>query len=363
MGWIEEILNKVGIGILFIDTDHRVQWANSTACKWFSLEIGKKRRCYRTMEYGETFCMMCPTRRAVDFGSPVRYEFPVTYGGKGKLYEVIGLPIRTEKGWLSGAVELVFDVSDREGEKRKVNELMMQIEKMAAMGQLAAGIAHELNTPLATISIISEELREILGNRCEGEALKEYLDDMEGEIRRCRSIIDDLLCFGKKERGNLTEVDINSLISKSMGLVNTGKTRSHVCITLRLLPSLPKVLTNPERFRQVLINVIKNGIEALEGRKDAHLTITTTCRDGLVEIVVEDNGPGIKEKDLNRVFEPFFTTKPVGKGTGLGLSVSYWLMRDLGGDIRIESSEGKGTRVYLSLPLRQEGCEGTHHRR
>lgn len=362
MGWIEEVLNSVDIGILFIDTDHRVQWVNRTARDWFSLEIGKKRRCYRTMEYGETFCMMCPTRRAIDFASPVRYEFLITDNGKDRLYEVIGLPVRTDKGWLSGAIELVFDISDREGEKRRVNELMMQIEKMAAIGQLATGIAHELNTPLATISIISEELREILEDHDRGKVVKEYLEDMEGEIRRCRSIIEDLLCFGKKEKGNLVEVDINSLISRCVGLVCNKKIRKRLPTTLNLDPSIPNVVTNPERFRQVLINVIKNAVEALEEKKEPRLTITTCYEHGWIKVVVEDNGPGIKEKDLQRVFEPFFTTKPVGKGTGLGLSVCYWLMRDLDGDIRIESKEGEGTKVYLSIPVHQEGYEVTHCR-
>ena len=182
------------------------------------------------------------------------------------------------------------------------------------------------------------------------EVLKEYLDDMEGEIRRCKSIIDDLLYFSKKETGGFVEADINSIVSRTIDLISKGKRQHRIRIITDLHP-LPRVRTNPERFRQVVVNVLKNAIEALEGREDGTVWISTSFRDNMVVVRIADNGSGIPKKDLPKVFEPFYTTKPVGRGTGLGLSVSYCIMQDLKGEIRIESVEGRGTIVYLTLPL------------
>lgn len=368
MQGLENILNRLGAGFLLIDREHRIEWVNEKAKEWFGpLKIGERRKCYRTIAYSASFCEVCPTGKTMDSGIPTHYEFNLpknSYIEKPKnaqehkkpaAFEVIGIPVFDKNGSVSRVMELVFDVTEKVIEKIKSEELMAQIEKMAAVGQLAAGVAHELNTPIATISVISEELQcivnEMMKDKNGKEELKEYLADIDGEIKRCKTIIDDLLNFSKKGVYECIETDLNILVSKTINLIQKGGDYKGVKIFKELDDSIPVVKTDAERFRQVVFNVLKNAVEAVMDKEDGNIVVSTN-RDGCsVRVVVADNGIGIHEEDLKKVFEPFFTTKPVGRGTGLGLSVSYGIMRDLKGDIKIESQIGKGTRVLLLLQI------------
>lgn len=230
---------------------------------------------------------------------------------------------------------------------------MAQIEKMAALGQLAAGVAHELNTPLGTLSIISDELGRILQSSTKTipkRLFRDYIQDMRGEIERCRSIIQDLLGFSRQGLYQLVKTDINQLVSKTVEFIQKGEKKYNIRIVKRLDPELPQVMTDRDRFRQVVFNVIKNAIEAID-REDGLIEVSTKKEDCCVHVVIKDNGCGIPEENIKKVFEPFFTTKPVGCGTGLGLSVSYGIMRDLKGEIRLKSRVGEGTEVTLILPI------------
>lgn len=360
---LEGLLNSLGAGLLIIDREHRVEWMNKKAAEWLGpfVEVGKRRRCYRTFLYTDSFCTVCPTGKAIDYGTLTHYEFKLPQGSPCKTsqdyrstsFEVVGIPVFDSVGHVSKVIELVLDVTKERIDKIRIEELMAQIEKMAALGQLAAGVAHELNTPLATISIISQELDNILeGGSISRDEIREYLADMDGEIKRCKAIIEDLLQFSSK-RGipELIDTDINSLVSKTVELVRKGGIPDSCHISCDLDPGLAMVKTDPERFRQVVFNTLKNAIEAVEDRIDGRVSISTGVDNGFTIVNITDNGHGIRKDDIKRVFEPFFTTKPVGKGTGLGLSVSYGIIKDLGGDIKIESNVGEGTVVSLSLPL------------
>lgn len=361
---LQNILNSLEAGIIIIDQEHRVEWMNKKAGEWLGpfVQIGKRRRCYRTIVYSEGFCASCPTGRTIDHGTPTHYEFnlpsnishKISEGSSPAAFEIIGIPIFDKHRNVSRVVELILDVTEKGIEKIRSEELMVHIEKMAAIGQLAAGVAHELNTPLATISIISKELNSIIdelaGGRLTGDELKDYLSDISGEIKRCQTIIGDLLSFSKKGVSEQIETDLNNLVSKTINLIQRGEGYKGVTILKDFDGTLPHVKTDPGRFKQVVFNVLKNAVEAVMGKGDGRV-IVSTVKDGCsVKVAVSDNGPGIPAENLKKVLEPFFTTKPVGKGTGLGLSVSYGIMRDLMGDIKIDSVMGEGTTVSLLLP-------------
>ncbi|MBI3752685.1 MAG: hypothetical protein HY266_01405 [Deltaproteobacteria bacterium] len=361
---IAKMFNSLAAGLIIIDRDHRVEWMNKKAREWLGpfVEIGKRRRCYRTIIYSEGFCEICPTGRTIDHGTPAHYELNLPSTTSTKIsknntplaFEIIGIPIFDGGCHVSRVVELILDVTEKGIEKIRSEELMAHIEKMAAIGQLAAGVAHELNNPLATISIISEELTSLMDGFAEGklteDELKDYLSDISSEIKRCQTIIGDLLNFSKKGVSEQIETDLNNLVSKAIHLIQKGEGYKGVTILKDFDASIPVVRTGPERFKQVVFNVLKNAIEAVMGKGDGRVVVST-LKDGCsVKVAVSDNGPGIPPENLKKVFEPFFTTKPVGKGTGLGLSVSYGIMRDLRGDIKIESGAGEGTTVSLLLP-------------
>lgn len=374
MQQLTEILDSIAAGLIIIDRDHRVEWMNKKAIEWLGpfVEIGKRRRCYRTIVYSEGFCEICPTGKTIDRGTATHYEFnlpsnprlkpsgtsispKISESGRPAAFEIIGIPIFDSGRNVSRVVELILDVTEKGIEKIKSEELMVHIEKMAAIGQLAAGVAHELNTPLATISIISKELQSLMDGLSEGRIdrgeLKDYLLDISGEIKRCQTIIGDLLSFSKKGVSEQIETDLNSLVSKAINLIQRGEGYKGVTILKDFNAPVPNVKTDPERFKQVVFNVLKNAVEAVMGKGGGRV-IVSTVKDGCsVKVVVSDNGPGIPAENLKKVLEPFFTTKPVGKGTGLGLSVSYGIMRDLMGDIKIESDAEEGTTVSLLLPM------------
>src|SRR3989304_1453055 len=304
---IEDILDGLDAPVLYIYCSHRIQLMNQRAEVWFGPGVGRRRAGDRGARRGAEFCQICPTGRAIELTAPAHYEFSLEIEGAPRKLEVIAVPVLDRESRPGSVLELIMDVTGRGLIKIKHEELMEKVEKMAAIGQLAAGIAHELNTPLGTISLLSP--------------------DMKG------------------------------LGPKTLELLKKGKYGEQVEIRPSFDPSLRPIETDPDRFRQVLFNILKNAIEALEDNGNGRIDISTSVADGFVSGTVEDNGPGIPRGLIKRVFEPFFTTKPVGKGTGLGLSVSYGIMRDLKGEIRIESSPGQ-TRVELSLPVREGGADG-----
>lgn len=352
---LAETFQKLDAAVLLIDSEHRIQWMNNKAKDWFGgSRVGERRACYRTLAFGAGFCTVCPTGRTIDGGTPTHYEFTSPQKGEKRSFEVLALPVGDLNSPVS-VLEVVIDVTERGVVRLKENEVMAQIEKMVAIGQLAAGVAHELNTPLGTISIISDELSRafdrIAVKKSEGEVILEYLADMRGEVARCKTIIKDLLDFSKRGVSNFVKTDINALVSKTVDFINKGTIKHDIRISKFPDAALPAIMTDPDRFRQVLFNVIKNAIDALESEAGGELEISTQIEGCFVAVTVKDNGPGISEDNLKRIFEPFFTTKPVGKGTGLGLSVSYGIMRDIKGEIRVDSQVGSGTKVTLLLPI------------
>ena len=352
---MDGVLQNIDAAVLLIDREHRVRWLNRAAGHLFSgAEIGEKRVCYRTQNVGNTVCDVCITGKTIDTRTPSHYEFSLRLNNSQKNFEVLALPVEDPSGKNPLVMEVVTEITERGVVKIKEKEMLAQIEKMAAIGQLAAGVAHELNTPLGTISIITDELERTLeatsGKKADGDAIRDYMNDLRGEITRCKDIIHDLLGFSKNKLSGFAETDINTVVSKTTDFARKGSASRKAAITLFLDKDVPKIITEPDRLRQVLFNVINNAMEAVEGALRGSVEISTGASIDDVNITINDNGYGISEENIKRVMEPFFTTKSIGKGTGLGLYVSYSIMTDLNGDLKIESKPGKGTRVTLSLP-------------
>lgn len=355
---ILEALEKLDAAILFIDCGHRVCWMNRRASEWFGNAEGMRRACFRVEKSGPGFCNICPTGRAIECSTPAHYQFTFEKDGTPREFEVIAVPVLGKTGRPGSVVELIMDVTGRGLIKIKHEELMARVEKLAAIGQLAAGVAHELNTPLGTISIITNEIGRILEKgpgAVPEDALREYLADMKGEVNRMRRIINDLLGFSGSHSTELVETDLNDLVGGTLEFMRKGRGPGPAASAF-FDPALPMVFTDPGRFRQVMVNIVKNALDALEEQGGGRVSVSTGVDGGYARVTVEDDGPGISPEVMRRVFEPFFTTKPVGKGTGLGLSVSYGIMRDLRGEIKIVSRPG-ATRVDLLLPVKHEAVE------
>jgi len=231
-------------------------------------------------------------------------------------------------------------------------------EKLASVGLLAAGIAHELNNPLTGVLTFSHLVRKQLP---EGSPEAEDLDLVIQETKRCATIIRRLLDFAREKTPEKKYSDLNGVIEETAQLISQSAQVADIDIKMDLDPELPTVWIDEDLVRQVIMNMLVNAQHAIDG--GGTISVRTRLRTDraaadpksgpvpMVEIVIEDTGCGINEEDLQKIFDPFFTTKGVGKGTGLGLSVSHGTIEAHGGQIEVESVVGKGSKFSIYLPV------------
>lgn len=239
---------------------------------------------------------------------------------------------------------------------QNTQDQLVQSEKLASLGQLAAGVAHELNNPLGTILLFSDIVKKELGPG------STYTDDIEiivNETKRCKGIVSALLEFARQNQVIAQPTDLNNLIL-SMAELQIGRcTALSVQIHLKLQPDLQKIQADPGQITQVLVNLIENALDAMP--EGGNLTIrTANGPEGMVTVEFEDTGIGISAENLNKLFTPFFTTKPLGKGTGLGLAIVYGIVKMHRGQILVRSEEGIGTTFTLQLPVKLLGVSITN---
>lgn len=232
-------------------------------------------------------------------------------------------------------------------EERQVAEHLSHTEKLAAIGELVAGVAHELNNPLTGISTFAQLLLE---DKLQGEQF-ESVSLIKREADRAIGVIRDLLLFARKTEQRDVPVDINTVVQHTVRLRALASRSNGIEVHLHLDPTNPQVRGDEQKLQQVLLNLIVNSEAAMRDVQVRHLSVMTQAREGIVSIVISDTGRGMPASVRQRVFEPFFTTKPPGEGTGLGLSVSYGIMQAHRGTISVESTPDVGTTFTISLPL------------
>jgi len=232
--------------------------------------------------------------------------------------------------------------------RQKARQKIEESERLATIGQLAAGVAHELNNPLGGILVFSHLLLEKLEP---DDPNRKQLDKIIQQTTRCKDIVKGLLDFSRQTELKMQSTDINKVIEKSLALLVNQKQFRKINIIKNILPSPPGVLADVDQIQQVFINILLNAAQAMNG--DGNLTLATQISDdqNYLNISFEDQGCGISEENITHLFEPFFTTKEVGSGTGLGLSVSYGILKKHQGAIKVESEIGKGSVFIISLPL------------
>ena len=229
---------------------------------------------------------------------------------------------------------------------------LVQSEKLSAVGEFVAGVAHELNNPLAAVMGFSE----LLKGADVDEKQKRHLDLIFKSSQRCQKIVQSLLSFARRHQPERKPVSVNKLIEDVLEIVAYQLRSSNVEVVCRLAANLPLVLADGHQVQQVLLNLLNNARQAIEGHQAGGRIILTTERAGAcIHISLQDNGPGIAEENIKRIFDPFFTTKEVGKGTGLGLSLCYGLIKEHGGNIHVTSQPGHGATFTIELPA----TEGT----
>lgn len=235
-----------------------------------------------------------------------------------------------------------------EEDLEQTHNMLMQSEKMAGLGRLAAGVAHEINNPMSGIMLYANLIQEELGVDHE---LDEDLQTIIREAERCKVIVADLLEFSHQTTYEMEPIGLNEVINKTITVLQHQPIFHNITVSMELDEKLPPIYGNSIRLNQVVMNIIVNAAQAMDGK--GNLRIVSRCRanQDINEISITDSGPGIDNDLLEKIFDPFFTTKATGEGTGLGLSVSYAIVKEHKGSIRVTSSPDSGTTFTLRFPV------------
>ena len=259
-----------------------------------------------------------------------------------KLVNIAMAPLVAKDQQQIGRLIIFDDITER----ADLEQRLMQADKLSSIGLLAAGVAHEVNTPLAVISTYAQMLTKQLSS---DDPKSKLLEKIAKQTFRASEIVNSLLNFSRTSRGEFEEIDLNRILRETLSLLQHQLDHAAIHVEFNAEPGLPGVRGNSGKMQQVFLNLILNSRDAMED--GGTLRITTRSRDGLAIVEVADSGKGIPSEDLPRIYDPFFTTKSARKGTGLGLAVTYGIVREHNGSIEVMSTAGEGTRFHLHFPL------------
>ena len=287
--------------------------------------------------------------------TPLVKELAVARDGDHRWFHLEKLPVWDSEGQVVGLLCSGRDITDF----KRVQEQVMMAQKLEAVGQFTAGIAHEINTPLGIILGHAQLLLEdVATGQVDLAQLRDDLQMIEKHTQVCRNIVSDLLRFSRDTENALEPLSINEVIADVRAVVDHIYNLDQVAVRLDLDETVPEIRGDAEKIKQALMNLLNNAFDAIGA--DGTITVRTGYEpiDRMVTVAVADTGPGIRPEDLDRVFNPFFTTKPVGKGTGLGLSVTRGIIEDQGGRIEVASPQpGPGAVFTIYLPAAEAGAE------
>ena len=251
------------------------------------------------------------------------------------------------------------EIADQE--KEMMSQQVIETGKLASVGELAAGIAHEINNPVAIMTEEAGWIQDLLEEEefQKSENLQEFhraLEQIHTQGKRCKDITHKLLSFARKTDSSIKDVLLNDLLNEVAYLSSQRAKYSNILINTEFHKNLPPIRASETELQQVFLNLVNNALDAME-KTGGTIDITSKTEGNDIVIVVADNGPGIANANLARIFDPFFTTKPVGKGTGLGLSICYGIIKKMGGEIDVRSVIDKGTTFTIRIPANREGEE------
>ncbi|MCC6774058.1 MAG: PAS domain-containing protein [Gemmatimonadaceae bacterium] len=353
--FIDQIVDSLPLGLYVIDREYRVQAWNrkrETGMQGISREQALGRTIFEILHRAPAESLRQEFDEVFRTGRIQQFNIESRASGETRTFRITKIPMRASDAAITHVITIGEDVTDW----TVAQERFAQSEKLAAIGQLAAGVMHEVNNPLATISACAESLSLRLDDmRDAGVEVPpqsgEFLRIIDTEVQRCKRIVDGLLDFSRPRSGEKSVTGVNDVVEQSVFLVKHHARFKKLKLQTLLDPALPLVDANAEQLIQVFMALMINAADAMEHEG----TITVRTRAGSSpheQIIAEviDEGPGIAGADLPKIFDPFFTTKAPGRGTGLGLSICYGIITDHGGRIEVDSAVGAGSTFRIFLP-------------
>jgi len=348
-----QIIDSLPVGLYVIDRTYRIRAWNrkrETGTQGVSREEAVGREIFDVLDRQPRDLLKREFDRVFDTGELQQVEMESQASGEARHYRITKIPMRQDGREISHVITIGEDIT----EWRQAQQRLTETEKLAAVGQLAAGVMHEINNPLATILACCEALALRTEDLAPGDrhGYDEYLKIIDTEVQRCRRIVESLLDFSRPKAGDKKPLDVNAVVDRTLFLLKHHARFKRLTVVRELATELPPVLGDQERLIQSFMALMLNAMDAMDSRG------TLTVRSHINpergdEILLEfiDTGTGIKREDLPKIFEPFFTTKPQGRGTGLGLSICYGIIAEHRGRIDVESQLGVGSNFRVYLPI------------
>src|SRR5271170_571601 len=336
----ENIVESLNVGVLAVDLEGIVESWNSRMEQLFGVA--------RQDAVGRQLSSLLPEELATEIAARGDeeqitgiYKQRLHHQGKALTLNVSITPLVSKSAERIGRLLLFDDVTQRE----RMEEQMSQTEKLTSLGLLAAGVAHEVNTPLA---VISNYIQMLAKQMPDGDPRQSIIEKIVKQTFRASEIVNNLLNFSRTGAGEAVDIDVNRVVEETLSLVAHPLKTSQIQVVKQLGNTLPAVRGSANKLQQVFLNLFLNARDAMPS--GGMLEVRTAAHNGSVEVEVVDTGAGIPREHIHRIFDPFFTTKAIGRGTGLGLSVSYGIIKEHAGKIDVRSTPGKGTSFHVEFP-------------
>jgi two-component system, NtrC family, sensor kinase len=345
------IIDSLPIGLYVVDRRYRIQMWNrkrETGTQGLRRDAVVGRPVFEVLTRQPAEQLKEEFDRVFRTGEIQQTEQEVTLGNELRVFRLSKIPMRFDRDTITHVITIGEDVTD----SRAVQGRIMQSEKLAAVGQLAAGVMHEINNPLATIGACVAAMQGKLEDGAVTAAgLNEYLDIIDREVERCSKIVDGLLDFSRPKGQDKTPLSVATLVDETLFLLKHHQRFKRMSVERELEAGLPRILGNKEQLIQALMALLLNAVDAMEQAGRLTVRAARAPRGDEVVVEVEDTGVGIPRENQAKIFEPFYTTKQPGRGTGLGLSICYGIVEAHRGRIELDSIPGQGATFRVYLPV------------
>jgi len=354
---LEAIFGGISDVMVILSNNFTIISVNALFFKFFKHAAPEGNFCYEILKKRNCPCADCPIFKSRETNKVCRKMMAFDIEDQHYQFDITVSPLRNAQKKAFRFLVLMRDVTREKEYQSKYNHS----KKMATVGALAAGVAHEINNPLTSISgftkglqrrlpILEKTLSDTKDNQALMEDFTEYIDTILAECDRCRDIVQGLLTFSPRKKVDFTPLNMKRIVTGVLRLLrHRFKETPHVTITLDAEKNLPHILGNAAELKQVILNLICNGLDAINGK--GYLQLSLSQKEDHIIFVIKDDGYGIDPENMNQLFDPFFTTKPTGQGIGIGLSTCYNIIRQHHGEILVQSKKEEGTTFTVLLPL------------
>src|SRR5439155_11110674 len=335
----------ISVGVLVLSLDERIEGWNTQVESLLGISRAEALRRRLTDVFPENLMDAIHSRIGRNYFNRAEvvklYKYPLRINSRTLIVDITITPLLGKNGQVTGQMVILDDKTER----IKWEDQLVQSEKLTSIGLLAAGVAHEVNTPLAVISSYSQMLSKQL--RSEDPKAK-ILDKIIRQSFRASEIVNNLLNFSRTNGTEFRLIELHAIISDTLSLLAHQFRTAKITVRKELSSSSPQIYGNPGKLQQVFLNLFINAKDAMPN--GGELIIKTSTHDSAFQVEVIDTGIGIPDDQIKKIYDPFFTTKELGRGTGLGLSVTYGIIQEHSGKISVDSKPGEGTRFVLELP-------------